>query len=71
MYNPQNSYWIWDFDNSDELNNPENAFYWETWEDVLNNAYKIDPDTGVKYTLYQKDDLWAIPEGYDNEEFFL
>lgn len=52
-----------------ELGNPDNECYWEAWEDLLDKAILLDTK-GNKFTLYQNDDLWAIPEGYENEEFF-
>lgn len=42
------------------LADPENDWYWETWEAVLNNAYHINKDTGRTYRLYQDGDLWAV-----------
>ena len=42
----------------DVLSNPDNEWYWDTWEQVLNNAYFID--SGNKWLLYQDGDLWAI-----------
>ena len=41
-----------------ELNNPDNEFYWNDWEILLNNAYCIL--NGKKYHLYQDGDLLAI-----------
>lgn len=39
----------------------ENEWYWEAWESILNSAYLIDSD-GLKWTLFQDGDLYAIPE---------
>lgn len=39
---------------------PEHEWYWETWDEVLNNALVVDFD-GVKYTLYQDGDVWLVP----------
>ena len=53
----------------DALENP----YWETWDDVLNNAV-IKDDNGVEFTLYQDGDLWLIPKGMewsDTEDGFV
>lgn len=51
----------WGISESDsiELNNPDNEFYWDTWDMVLSNAYFID-DNGKKWYLYQEGDLFAI-----------
>jgi hypothetical protein len=35
--------------------------YWETWDDVLNNATITDPDRG-EFSLYQDGDLWLVPK---------
>jgi hypothetical protein len=43
-----------------DLSNHENEFYWETWENVLDNV-RITID-GKRYSLYQEDDLWGLPE---------
>lgn len=42
-----------------DLSNPENEFYWETWGAVLDNVTIIIENKN--YSLYQDDDLWAIP----------
>ena len=43
---------------------PDEAWYWEVWDNVLDNAIVTDND-GVKYRLYQEGDLWLIPEGME------
>ena len=41
----------------EQLQDPENEFYWDAWSDVLNNAtYEKD---GYTYQLMQDGDLWA------------
>jgi len=52
---------------------PDNEFYFEAWDNLLNNV-KLTNDKGEMYTignLGEGGDLWAIPEGYDfeNEDF--
>ena len=51
----------WNLENVDieTLQNPDNDGYWDEWEIVLNNAYYVDKN-GVKWSLYQDGDLWAI-----------
>jgi hypothetical protein len=49
---------------------PDNEFYWESWENLINNI-EFTNDKGEKFTignLGEECDLWAIPEGYDFEE---
>lgn len=41
------------------LQNPENDFYWDSWESVLNSA-KFTADDGRVFTLWQDGDLFAI-----------
>ena len=41
------------------LQNPENEWYWDAWESVLNNA-KFIADDGRVFTLWQDGDLFAI-----------
>ena len=65
---PEGTYWRWNYQRDrEDLRNPENENYWEAWEDVLNEAYYIDPANGIKYVLHQDDDLWAIQDGYSYE----
>ena len=47
-------------------------YYWETWDNVLNNA--VVTDNGQKYVLYQDGDLWLIPQDWewsDEEGWFV
>ena len=46
-------------DYQDSLSHPNNEFYWDYWNEVINNAYFID-EVGNKWELYQDGDLWAI-----------
>jgi len=41
------------------LQDPDNEFYWEAWESVLNNA-KFKSDDGRVFSLWQDGDLFAI-----------
>lgn len=51
------------------LAGPDHEWYWETWEQVLNNCTVTNPDTKQKFTLYQDDDLWLIPIDAEWPEF--
>lgn len=42
------------------LNGCDEEFYWESWEDVLNNL-KIEVD-GEPYHMIQNQDVWLIPD---------
>lgn len=48
----------------DALSDPENEWYWGTWDIVISNAHYTDPASGKVYHLYQDGDLWAVC--YDN-----
>lgn len=40
---------------------PEEEWYWEAWDSILNSCRYID-NTGMVWNLYQDGDLWATPE---------
>lgn len=42
-----------------ELDNPENEFYWDTWNDALDRLSYTCPEGNV-FKLYQDGDLWLI-----------
>lgn len=46
--------------NLEFLKDPEDEWYWEAWNDVMNEAKATDPKTGLVYTLEQDGDLWAV-----------
>lgn len=43
---------------ADDLSDPANEFYWDTWDSVLSKTFTI---RGKSYTLWTESDLWAIP----------
>lgn len=47
-------------DDREVLSDPENEWYWETWDKMLSNAHYTDPATGKVYHLHQDGDLWAV-----------
>lgn len=54
------------------LKGPDDEFYHESWENLLNNV-EFTNDNKEKYTignLGEGGDLWAIPEGYEFPEDF-
>lgn len=46
-------------DNYDDLLDPNNELYWDTWELVCNNA-EITDHNGNKYSLHYDGDLWLL-----------
>lgn len=40
---------------------PDHEWYWETWNDVKQNAVITD-ENGVRYTVHQDGDCWLVPE---------
>ena len=36
---------------------PEHDYYWDTWEEIIDNQFCTDTQ-GRKWTLYQDGDLW-------------
>ena len=50
------------------LEDPDHEWYWEAWDEVLQNAVVTD-DEGTRFTLHQDGDLWLIPADMEwNEE---
>jgi hypothetical protein len=48
------------------LSGPDEEFYWESWESVLDDySHEVN---GVKHYIYQQDDLFEYPETYEFEE---
>lgn len=43
-------------------------FYWDVWQDVLDNAILTDPTSGQKFTLWQNGSLFLVPEGWEFDE---
>lgn len=61
-----------DLDDLDVLfEGPDHEWYWESWDNILNNAEYKGVD-GVTYHLHQDGDVWLIPEGmpFPGEEEF-
>ena len=51
---------------AEELQNPDNEFYWETWEEVLSTA-KFTDDRGHVWRLLQDGDLFAVDCGKEGD----
>ena len=52
---------------------PDAEWYWEAWQDVLDNA-EITDEHGTQFTVYQDGACWLIPVGMewsDVDEFFV
>lgn len=45
---------------------PDHEYYWDAWDDVLNNAYFITDDDRT-LMLYQDGDLFAYDHDEDSE----
>lgn len=45
-------------DDLNELANPDNEYYWETWDKVCDNA--VVSFNGDEYRLHQSDALWLL-----------
>lgn len=60
----------WNIDSKyiQRLSSPDNEWYWDYWDVVLNNAKHTDKDGNV-WHLWQDGDLWAIcPDLMTDEE---
>lgn len=52
------------------LNGPDDEFYWESWDVYLNSTFK--DDNNVKHYIFQNEDLWFIPLGFNlPDEWFI
>lgn len=49
------------------LEGPNAEWYWETWDEVTNNAVLTDPTNGKRFYLYQDGDLWMVPVKEDSK----
>lgn len=58
-----------DLDYLSNEKNMDNENYLYSWEFVLYNARLINKD-GVTGYLYQNEDLYFVPDEYNNEDFF-
>lgn len=47
---------------------PDHEWYWEAWQNVLNNAIVTAPDTGVQYRVDQDGDCWLVPVGMEFDD---
>ena len=47
------------------LNGPDNEWYWEAWQNILDSAVYTDPETGDKWFVYQDDSLFAVRADID------
>lgn len=49
----------WHVDERDvaDCSDPENEYYWDSWDVIINNAFLIDA-YGNQYRLWQDEDLW-------------
>jgi len=52
-----------------QLTDPENLYYWDTWDEVLRDAEMTDKN-GDKWWLHQQDgDLFAVRADFTEEEW--
>lgn len=60
----------WGITNEDDailLHGPDDEWYWETWDNVLDYAKYVD-DQGYEWSLWQDGDLWAYCEELMTDE---
>jgi len=50
------------------LDGPDEEWYWDAWDTVLNSAVVTDPVTHVSYHVHQDGDCWLIPFGMEWNE---
>jgi len=54
-----------------DLNHPEQEFYWDVWNTVIENSILLDDDDNFYYLCENDGDLWAVPEGKVLEDFIM
>jgi hypothetical protein len=68
---PEGAFWGWlgilASDVAVLLAGPDHEDYWETWDDVLDNAVYVNPN-GSRWVLFQDGDLWAVMEGTEIDD---
>mgnify|MGYP003335682575 FL=1 len=42
---------------------PDQEWYWEAWQAILDSAAMTD-EAGTVWRLYQDGDLWEVPDGF-------
>lgn len=47
-----------------DLSHPDSDFYWESWDEALNQAKYLD-DEGHTWTLYQDGSLFAVRDDHN------
>jgi hypothetical protein len=62
-----NEWGVSEEDESILMAGPEEEDYWDVWEEIVSAAIYEDSD-GMKWTLHQDGDLWAIREDHEWEE---
>lgn len=48
---------------------PENEWYWEAWQSILDSA-EVTDQHGIVWCLHQDGDLWEYPKGCELPEMF-
>lgn len=43
------------------LAGPDHECYWDAWCVVCDDAIVTDPNTGIRYSVYQDGDCWLVP----------
>jgi len=56
-----------DLNDLSKANSIDSEDYFETFDIIMHTAILLID--GNEYYIYQNDDLWAMPVGYENEEF--
>jgi hypothetical protein len=48
---------------------PDEEWYWEAWDSIL-NACHLKDERGITWTLHQDGDLWEVPDTFHDPAFF-
>lgn len=50
---------------------PDQEWYWDTWNDVEQNAIITDPNNNVRYRIIQNGAVFLVPEDMELPEDFF
>ena len=63
--------WDWSEVDKEDINavlaGPDNEWYWEAWDSIMDEVKVVDED-GTEYMIMYNEDLWLVPVDISEEE---
>jgi len=47
---------------------PDAEGYWDLWDEIMRDAVVLNPETNVRYRIYQEGDIWLVEVGAEFDE---